>query len=81
MAFGAWAQRVLIVELSGEFQTLRVNSSCNFPAFTAKAVRRHHGVAMALGGTLGIILTRVNNSYSQNNLRYGAGVVFTFGQQ
>lgn len=54
------------------------------------------GFAMALGGTLDIrltqwanfrpmqldwLLTRVNNSYNQNNLRYGAGFVFTFGKQ
>jgi hypothetical protein len=54
------------------------------------------GFAMALGGTIDIrvsrhmdlrpvqldyMLTRVNNTYNQNNLRYGAGVVFTFGKQ
>jgi hypothetical protein len=54
------------------------------------------GFAMALGGTLDIrmsqwialrpiqldyFLTRVNNTYNQNNLRYGAGLIFTFGKQ
>lgn len=54
------------------------------------------GFGMALGGTLDIrvnrhvdlrpvqldyMLTRVNNTYNQNNLRYGAGIVFTFGKQ
>jgi hypothetical protein len=54
------------------------------------------GFAMALGGTLDIrlshavnfrpvqldyLLTRVNNSYNQNNWRYGTGLIFTFGKQ
>jgi hypothetical protein len=58
--------------------------------------RNTTGLAMALGGTLDIrlnhavafrpieldyFLTRVNNSFNQNNLRYGAGVIFTLGKQ
>ena len=175
-AFGAFAQSAPIVEASGQYQMLRVNSSRNFPAFTANGgsgsvavnffdyvsgvlevgvvhngdIQNYQinnnwlsylvgprfslrsrakkvipaleclvggttvfasgtpqgtnttlsanstGFAMALGGTLDIrlnktvmfrpiqldyFLTRVNNSYNQNNLRYGAGIVFTFGAQ
>lgn len=58
--------------------------------------RNTTGFAMAVGGTLDIrlnhavafrpvqldyFLTRVNNSFKQNNLRYGAGVIFTLGKQ
>ena len=58
--------------------------------------RNTTGFAMAVGGTLDIrlnqavafrpiqldyFLTRVNNSFNQNNLRYGAGVIFTLGKQ
>jgi hypothetical protein len=58
--------------------------------------RNTTGFAMALGGTLDIrlthavafrpiqldyLLTRVNNNFNQNNLRYGAGVIFTLGKQ
>lgn len=54
------------------------------------------GFGMATGGTLDIrlnhmimlrpiqldyLLTRVNNAANQHNLRYGAGIVFTFGAQ
>ena len=54
------------------------------------------GFAMAAGGTLDIRLnhtvalrplqvdyfhTRINNSTNQHNLRFGAGLVFTFGSQ
>jgi hypothetical protein len=54
------------------------------------------GFGMAAGGTLDIrlnhlvairpiqldyLLTRVNNSHNQNDLRYGAGIVFTLGAQ
>jgi peptidoglycan-associated lipoprotein len=54
------------------------------------------GFATALGGTLDIrlthrialrpiqldyLLTRINNSTNQHNLRYGAGLIFTFGEQ
>ena len=54
------------------------------------------GFAVALGGTpdirmnhmidlrpiqLDYLLTRVNNRYNQNNLRYGACLIFTFGKQ
>jgi hypothetical protein len=176
-AFGAWAQGAPIVELSGQYQMLRVNSNRDFPAFTANggtgsvavnffdyvsgvlevgmvhngdiqnyqvnnnwlsylagprfSLRNRSrkiipaleclvggttvfasgtpigtngatlsanttGFAMALGGTLDIrlnksiafrpiqldyMLTRINNSYNQNNLRYGAGILFTFGKQ
>lgn len=58
--------------------------------------RNTTGFAMALGGTLDLrmnhavafrpiqldyFLTRVNNDFSRNNLRYGAGVIFTLGKQ
>jgi hypothetical protein len=54
------------------------------------------GFGMAAGGTLDIrlnhlialrpvqidyMLTRVNNHYNQDNVRYGAGIVFTLGSQ
>jgi hypothetical protein len=54
------------------------------------------GFAMALGGVLDIrlthhvalrpiqldwLLTRINNDTNQHNLRYGAGLIFTFGEQ
>ena len=58
--------------------------------------RNTTGFAMAVGGTLDIrlnhavafrpiqldyFLTRLNNSFGRNNLRYGAGVIFTLGKQ
>ena len=169
-AIGASAQSTPIVEVGGQYEMLRVNSSRDIPSFTANGgsasvqvnffdqvagvvevgaaynnnirnvpvnntwlsylvgprislVNRNKriipaleclvggatlfanlnnvggnttGFGMALGGTLDIrmnqhvnirpiqldyFLTRVNNTYNQNNLRYGAGVIFTFGKQ
>jgi hypothetical protein len=58
--------------------------------------RNTTGFAMAVGGTLDVrwnravafrpiqldyFLTRVNNVFNRNNIRYGAGVIFTLGKQ
>jgi hypothetical protein len=66
------------------------------PVTLANVSGNSTGFAMATGGTLDIrlnhliairpiqldyLLTRVNNHYNQNNLRYGAGIVFTLGKQ
>jgi hypothetical protein len=66
------------------------------PGTVTLVSRNTTGLAMAVGGTLDIrfnhavafrpiqldyFLTRVNNSFNQNNVRYGAGVIFTLGKQ